>query len=249
VLELLRTRRWIAFTAAAAVAIAAFGMLSLWQWHRAEQKREEFRAVAARMQSGAVTPAAASTDASLEWQRVTVSGTYLPDREQLVRSRPMDGSNGFWVLAPLRTDAGVTWVARGWIPTSGGATAAVAAPAAPDGAVTVTGYARLAEPGPVRAGDDLPAGQVTAVVPAGLSALARTDTPSIWWVVADNDPSLRPLSLPEPTDTRNLSYAGQWLLFAAIAIGGWWFFLRREARDTQAEADQSGASSVPATHV
>ena len=37
--------------------------------------------------------------------------------------------------------------------------------------------------------------------------------------------------LPEPDDLQNISYAVQWLLFAAVAIGGWYFFLRREAKE------------------
>jgi len=29
----------------------------------------------------------------------------------------------------------------------------------------------------------------------------------------------------------NYSYAGQWLLFAMVAICGWFYFLRREAKE------------------
>ena len=37
--SLLKTRRWIAFTLLVVVAITAFGFLSRWQWHRAEEER------------------------------------------------------------------------------------------------------------------------------------------------------------------------------------------------------------------
>jgi cytochrome oxidase assembly protein ShyY1 len=40
--------------------------------------------------------------------------------------------------------------------------------------------------------------------------------------------------MPDVDENRNLSYAGQWLLFALVAVGGWFFFLRREARDDAA---------------
>jgi cytochrome oxidase assembly protein ShyY1 len=47
------------------------------------------------------------------------------------------------------------------------------------------------------------------------------------------------LSPPEIDDSRNISYAVQWLLFAGVGIVGWFFFLRREARsETVEEADQ-----------
>ena len=47
------------------------------------------------------------------------------------------------------------------------------------------------------------------------------------------------LPLPEVDEARNISYAIQWLLFAMVAIGGWFFFLRREAKDDAAAALQS----------
>jgi cytochrome oxidase assembly protein ShyY1 len=42
---------------------------------------------------------------------------------------------------------------------------------------------------------------------------------------------LIPLSLPEVNEGQNISYAVQWLLFAGVAMAGWFFFLRREARE------------------
>jgi cytochrome oxidase assembly protein ShyY1 len=39
-----------------------------------------------------------------------------------------------------------------------------------------------------------------------------------------------------PDEIQNVSYAVQWLLFAAVAIGGWFYFLRRESK----EMDESG---------
>ncbi|MCX6423834.1 MAG: hypothetical protein NTV96_04560 [Actinobacteria bacterium] len=39
------------------------------------------------------------------------------------------------------------------------------------------------------------------------------------------------VSAPQIDDTMNLSYAGQWLLFAGVALVGWYVFLRREAKE------------------
>ena len=44
---LLRTRRWIGFTAVVVLAIVAFGLLSAWQWSRAEERRAERSALEA----------------------------------------------------------------------------------------------------------------------------------------------------------------------------------------------------------
>jgi cytochrome oxidase assembly protein ShyY1 len=47
--------------------------------------------------------------------------------------------------------------------------------------------------------------------------------------------------MPAPVidETQNISYALQWLVFAAVAITGWWFFLRREAREDAATGDMT----------
>ena len=41
--------------------------------------------------------------------------------------------------------------------------------------------------------------------------------------------------LPVIDEGRNISYAVQWILFALVALAGWFFFLRREARTVAAE--------------
>ena len=50
-LSLLRNPRWQAFTAAALIAIVAFGLLSLWQYNRAEEERIEFSAISERLET------------------------------------------------------------------------------------------------------------------------------------------------------------------------------------------------------
>jgi cytochrome oxidase assembly protein ShyY1 len=46
--------------------------------------------------------------------------------------------------------------------------------------------------------------------------------------------------VPTIDEGRNISYAIQWLIFATVAIAGWFVFLRREAREDRAE--QSGTA-------
>lgn len=234
-LSLLRTRRWQAFTAAAVVAILAFGLLSLWQWNRAEEKRQEFTAVEAALQ-GPPQPAERVAQPA-EWQAVVATGRYVADEQYLVRNQPQDGRNGFWVVTLLDTDAGDDlWVVRGWVAVDLAKAATQQPPTPPAGEVTVTGYARNSEAGPLRAGADVPVGQVSRLAVAELDQSAAVTTPG-WFLIAARDPGLAPIRPPEPTDSRNLSYAGQWLLFAAITIGGWFFFLRREAQEEDAAVD------------
>lgn len=241
-LALLRTRRWITFTAAALVAIVAFGLLSLWQWHRAEEKRNEFTSV---QEQFTATPVPVSELAQArDWEAVTVSGTFDQSEQYLVRNQPQNGANGFWVVTLLDSDPTDVWVVRGWVPVDLAQGPAQGPPDAPTGPVELTGYARIAPDGPARAGADLPEAQISQVSVADLDqTVGATTVP--YFVIASSDPQLARIPLPEATDSRNLSYAGQWLLFAAIAIGGWFYFLRREAHD-DAEATQQDRPPVPA---
>jgi cytochrome oxidase assembly protein ShyY1 len=242
---LLRTRRWLGFTALVIVAIVAFGLLSRWQWSRADQKRLERTELqtALALPAGPVSAVVPASDGTLppadEWRHVQVSGTYLTDRQALVRKRPLDAQNGFWVMSPLRSDGGATvWVNRGWLPAGQDALATPPIPAPPAGTVTVTGYLRAFEPAAADANTGLPTGQIAAPAVGLLPDLgdAAVGIPA-YVQLAESDPAqdgLVVLPLPEIDEGRNVSYAVQWILFAAVAIGGWFFFLRREALEDAA---------------
>jgi cytochrome oxidase assembly protein ShyY1 len=244
VLALLRTRRWAGFTVTVIVAIIAFGLLSLWQWHRADQKRaqriELQTAIAAPpVPIAAVTlPAAGSITAVDEWRHVAVEGTYEPTTQVLVRKRPLDAQNGFWVMTALREKSGRSvWVNRGWLAASGDALSTPPTPATPIGPVTVSGFLRPFEDTGASPNDGLPAGQVAAAGPAALPSTGEAFPGYVQLQTSKPaQEGLVPLPLPTVDESRNVSYAVQWLLFAAVAIGGWFFFLRREAMEDAAAA-------------
>lgn len=226
-LRLLRTRRWVGFTALVVLAILAFGLLSRWQWGRAEDKRLAQSVVD---QHSDLVATELTAVAPSEWTHVTVTGEYLPDTQVVVRQRPLESRNGYWVLTALRDPRDrVVWVNRGWLAASGPATATPDSPAPPTGQVAVTGWWRPME----QAKDDtqigLPEGMVSAIdarvlpVASSLSGYVQAG--------ASDDPALIPVPRPQADDGRNISYAVQWLLFAVVALVGWWFFLRREAAD------------------
>ena len=229
-LELLRTRRWAGFTALVIGLIVAFGLLSRWQWSRAEERHAE-RLMLEAAQASTPTPLTAGQTPTA-WDPVVVTGTYDADAQLAVRRRPLDATNGFWVMAPLRTDAGErVWVNRGWMPASGAATQAPALPAPPAGVLSVTGWWRDLEPGePTPA--DLPGGMITA---ASGAELLPAGSWSGFIQRAASTPSDDLVIVPRASvnESQNISYAIQWALFAAVAIVGWFVFLRREAREDE----------------
>ena len=248
----LRTRRWLGFTAVVIVSIVAFGLLSLWQWHRAEDKRDQrielqnaLAATPLPLEEVSITEGA--IDDVDQWRHVTVTGTYLPNTQVLVRKRPLDSHNGFWAMTALRAaDGTVVWVNRGWLPTAGDALSTPDVAAPPSGTVDVTGYLRPFENADSGANAGLPAGQVAAVAPALLPSVS--DPFSGYIQLQESSPAeddLVALPLPDVDESRNISYAVQWLIFAFVAVGGWFFFLRREAiEDAQrVQADEAKAGT------
>lgn len=238
---LLRTRRWIGFTAVVVIAIVAFGLLSAWQWSRAEDRRMERVALESSLSEQPVTwlQAAELTRDGSDWIPVQVTGTYDPDAQAVVRKRPLNARNGFWVLTPLRTADGDLWVNRGWIPAGVDALSTPDLPAPPEGEVVIAGLMRPAPASDPDSNEGLPPGQVADPDPRLLPrAGALSDA---YLQLTSSDPAqqdVTTLGLPEIDDGRNISYAVQWALFALVALSGWYYFLRREASEDASPADE-----------
>jgi len=125
---------------------ALFVGLGLWQLERRTQKLKLIDAVNHRVdQPAADAPGPASwsfvsfdNDA---YRHVRIGGTFAGGRDTLVQAATGFGP-GFWMMSPLRTDAGWTvLVNRGFV------SADDPRPTAPQGHVVVAGLLRISEPG------------------------------------------------------------------------------------------------------
>lgn len=214
-------------------SIAAFGVLSAWQWHRAQSRAADAAAMAA---AGDAAPAAWTADVS-PWQPVRVSGRYRADGQVLVRNRPQDGRAGFWVLTPVLTVEGIGWVNRGWMPATAAAAAVVTPPKPPMGEVDLVGQWQPTDRDGWVDPAQLPPGQVTAVDVERLTSQldAGPSLPGYLVLTASDavQPGLEPVVAPMPDASKNISYAVQWLIFAVIAVTGWGYLLRRETREAR----------------
>ena len=235
-LALVKTRRWLSFTALVVLAIIGFGLLSRWQWDRADERRVERIAIS---QAQVLDQVDYVTDLG-EFTRVRISGTFVDDKTQLVRQRPLDGGNGYWVMTPLIAQTGVdtgvlTWVLRGWLGASTIATEVPLIPPAPPGEIAITGAIRYFE-APLDNVFGLPRGVIAKMSKEELNATvsnATVDNRIVQLIsVSPGQEELVIVPLPDIDETQNISYAVQWILFALGAIIGWFVFLRREAHTT-----------------
>jgi len=230
---MLTTRKWIALTILLVALILAFGVLSGWQWQRAQRDRIQAAPVAA---SQVLTPGAPLA-ASAYGTRVAASGRYDAAHQTLVQH----GNGTYWVVTPLRTTSGeAVPVARATVTSLGDPAVADVTP----GTVVVVGVAQPFEGDPGTA-STLPAGQADRLTAAGL-ALPYAVVGG-WVALESQQPApvvaatavQPPISAGSTASIRlqNASYAVQWLLFAGFVVFFWWRMLRDDLRDDRRGAD------------
>jgi cytochrome oxidase assembly protein ShyY1 len=231
---------WLALIAAVAgFVVACYALLAPWQFSREAQREAQQAAIDASMRTPPVplaelSPDGAGVAAPVEWRQVTVTGSYLPEAQALVRLRVVDGNPAFEVLTPFRTTEGrLLTVDRGTVAASSGATVPpIAAP--PSGQVTLNARLRLDETDPQarRAFTDDGYRQVYAAdsrTVAASTGLALE--PGYLQLSADQPGVLRPLPVEPPVSGApftNFSYALQWITFGAIALLALAYFIRLE---------------------
>jgi surfeit locus 1 family protein len=221
---------------------ALFVRLGLWQLAR-HQERARFNAgLADRLTATPVPLDEVPRDsAALRWRRVTVTGRFRYDREQVLASRGSAGSPGVHLLTPLEREGTDTVVAviRGWVYSADASTVDRSRWAEGETIRTLSGYLiPLPDSGVAPPGD--PARPLRAVHRAALaSRIGRPIAP--FQLVMTSDSAARaegvPKRLPLPTIDAgpHRSYAAQWFSFAAIAVaGGVLLFRRNRAAEARA---------------
>ncbi|HEY5184301.1 MAG TPA: SURF1 family protein [Actinomycetes bacterium] len=256
-LSLLRQRRWVGLTFLVVALVLLCYRLAHWQLDRLHGREAANASITAAEKLAPIPPeqllAVGRQTSSAHWRQLTVTGTWDADHQLLVRNRPQDGSNGFWVLTPLTSAQGTALlVVRGWVPYPMQADQNPDVPAPQPG--QVTGVVRVQGSEPAKP-TQLPTGQVLRV---NVPSIAKDLPYPVYGDYADlvseqPQPASAPTPLPAPTldNGPHLSYAMQWYAFGVVAIVGWFVLLRRDAqaaaqdRAAAAEAAAADEHTVP----
>jgi cytochrome oxidase assembly protein ShyY1 len=243
-------RKWLGYLGVVVVFAVVCGFLAHWQWSRHEEKmvvvhQLEQRYDAAPVPLDEAVPALDSYDPALEWQPVSMTGTYAADETLLVRNRPLNGQPGFEVLVPFRVTGGDVFVVdRGWVPTGNDQDAPDEVPAPPEGEVTVTARLKPGEPA-LGSRTGVPGtnqiatvqlsevqARVSGTIYSAAYGLLQSETPA---------PAEAPVkaSAPEIDTGLNLSYFVQWIMFAVGAFAFLFYVFRQERRNRA--LDEEGA--------
>ncbi|MFF5721739.1 SURF1 family protein [Streptomyces buecherae] len=258
----LLTRQWVILTLVGLVLIPVMIELGFWQLGRHEQRVEHNERVSKSLDAPAVpigelTGVGRDVPKRTAMRKVTVSGTYDPRHEVVVRQRTGsdDQSIGYFVVTPLLlADGNAVLVNRGWIPAPGNLTQFPDVPAPPTGEVTVTGRLKADETtgsSGIKDKKGLPPRQVMLI-----NSERQAETvgrPLLGGYVELTDSKPRGAHQPEPVpapDTSgigsHMAYAVQWWLFTAAVPVGWVVLFRRELRDQAAAAAKAAKAAKDA---
>ncbi|MGI5285342.1 SURF1 family protein [Nonomuraea polychroma] len=255
----LLTPRWVALHLVVLLVIPAFVFLGRWQFGRFEERSANSERVTANIEAAPVPleQLAAPGRQVRETDRfrsVTAAGTYDPSHALVVRRRPQEGRNGFYVLTPLVTGTGTAvLVNRGWVPAGATADTPPDVPPPPTGQVTVTGRLRLSETeesSGIRDLPGLPPGQVLLIDADKIGKGLPYRLVGGYVELTAQQPATSPAPAPVPAPDvgsgggLNLAYGVQWWLFIAIAVGGWILLIRRELAERRAKEQSSEGSAA-----
>ena len=233
--------------AAHAVVLGVAGVcvaLGQWQLARLAEVRTENARLEARLGEptleldSLVSQPELDADA-LEFRRVVARGDYRSHEEVLQRNREHDGLTGFHVLTPLELAGGkVVLVRRGWVPRTH-AEPPVAEAAPPQGEVVLEGVLERSVDQPRFGATDPDEGVLVRVFHPDTARLDRQVEGELIGMVlrltaqepAQDTALPLPLGAPVLDEANHLSYAVQWHVFAALALGTYaaWLWSRRRS--------------------
>jgi cytochrome oxidase assembly protein ShyY1 len=245
---------WLAlFVVVIAFAYLCFTVLAPWQLGKNTKTSRENSQISRSLTAEpvaltSVLPQQDSSASDNQWQRVTATGHYLPDRQVLARLRVIEGDPAYEVLVPFAVDGGPTvLVNRGYVKPEQGSKVPPLADA-PGGTVTITARLRDSESAPAGKAPFRQDGaqQVYAIDTAQISSLLGVPLTGSYLQLVDNQPGgLGVIELPHLDAGPFLSYGIQWIAFGILAPVGLGYFIVSEIKARRRE--RAAAHARPAT--
>nr|WP_302477634.1 SURF1 family protein [Aeromicrobium stalagmiti] len=245
--------RWIGFAVFVVLLAAVCTRLGLWQMHKLELRLDRNDVITRHFTTDPVDlaealPDGAEVDRTSEWTRVRATGTYDLDHQVTVKFTTRDGAPGADVVTPLVLDSGTAvLVDRGWIETQNNVTRPDV-PAPPSGEVTIEGWLRQNN----GAGDDAVVprdGQIRAVSSEGMADFVPYDLTNGYVNLQKETPApataLEAEPKPELGQGPHFFYALQWWFFALLAVVGYFWFARAEAKERRNPTRIDGFAGEP----
>ena len=248
---------WLAlFVVVIAFAYLCFTVLAPWQLGKNTKTSRENSQISRSLSAEpvpltSILPQQDSSAPDEQWQRVTATGHYLPDKQVLARLRVIEGDPAFEVLVPFAVDGGPTvLVDRGYVKPEQGSRVPPFAPA-PSATVTITARLRDSEVAPEGKAPFRQDGaqQVYSINTGQVAALTGVKLAGSYLQLIENQPGgLGVIPLPHLDAGPFLSYGIQWIAFGVIAPILVGYFIYAEIRQRRLIKDAApDAAAGPLT--
>ena len=222
-------------------ATVCYTLLAPWQFDRDDERATQNAALQASF-LGEPRPLAdvlgpdVAPDEGTQWERVAITGTYLPEAEVIARLRTVQGEAAFEILTPLRTTDGQTvLIDRGFVQPDDRARVPEYTPA-PPGQTQVVARIRIDEKDPKARdafADESTDGRLHSYT-VDSQVVARAtgiDLRPGYFQLDEAQPGvLGALPLPKLEAGPYFSYALQWIAFGTMAVLAWLYFTVRELK-------------------
>lgn len=199
-----------------------------WQWNRHIAREARNTQIASALAASPVSYPGPLTDGYQDrdqFMRVTVRGEWLSSEQMYVRKTVVNGSVGFGVVTPFKSDDGtLLFVVRGWAPEP---TARL-----PRSKNEVTVRIDAVRNDGASRPSDLPPGQVNWVEPSDLAG-GRPYANAVFDLVEPTPTDLVALPAPEQSSGPHVGYTIHWILIGLAAVIIYGRLVRREFQDDE----------------
>lgn len=235
-------RKILTATALAVVLLFACIQGAMWQYDRHQSRHEKNSLITANVSKATMNEGQliSSADSERAWRKLSLTGSFIPEKEILLRNRYHEGKYGFGVITLFRSEQNnLYWVDRGWVIAGKDALTAPITKPVTDEKVQIVSRVRIENI------EDRVSGSVFAV-PSGenskqlqkWNATESVTTSDVYLdLISSSNPQFNPdvpAQLPTISDGPHLAYSLQWLIFGLLVILAL-FLVIREERRAQAE--------------
>lgn len=237
-----RVRRFITVTSLAVLLIFGCVQGALWQYDRHQARHAKNELIVSNIAKPAIAEKDLVTleNSKLAWRTITLKGSFIPEKETLIRNRYHEGKYGFGVVTLFKSASGkFYWVDRGWVIAGKDALTPPVTQMTNNSELEITARVRIEDiesqvRGSVFA---VPQGNSTNTLTQWDQEQSLTSEPFYFDLFSASDPELTPrvpTALPTISDGPHLAYTFQWVLFILMIILAWYLVLR-EDKKSQAE--------------
>ena len=230
-------RRIVAVTTLALALIFGCAQGAIWQFDRYQVRHANNELIRQNISLPALEEESLQTlpQSQIAFRKVSLTGSFQPENEILVRNRYHEGKYGFGVLTLFKSVMGKTyWVDRGWVIAGKDAQTPPLVQSVTKESIDIIAYARVENLESEVRGSliALPGKSSSQLQTWNAQKSIRTE-PIYFDLISVSNNSYNPTvptSLPELSDGPHLAYSFQWILFIFLVLLAWYLVIREDRK-------------------